>query len=86
MTIHTAREWLEIADFSSVDDSLFESFIASVGFDKADECRAMMKRVSENLLDALGDVRVTETSMLKLLRAVASISVDNTFPHERGEP
>jgi hypothetical protein len=81
--LRTAREWLLAADFESVNEPLFESFVAKVGFDKADECRAMMKRIAENLLDALDERRLTEDSMLRLLRAVSSIAIDNTFPHER---
>lgn len=66
-----------------MSEDLFQSFVATVGYDKATECRAMMKRLAENMLDALGDVKVSEESMRKLLRAVSSIAVDNTFPHER---
>lgn len=79
----TAREWLATADFDTVSADLFQSFIATVGYDKAEECKAMMKRVTENLLDSLGSLMMTEASMLKLLRAVSSIAVDNTFPRER---
>ena len=36
------------------------------------------------LLDTMGERNMTENSMLCLLRTVASIAIDNTFPYERG--
>lgn len=79
----TARGWLAIADFDSLDEALYQSLVAHVGYDKAEEVRAAMKRIAENLLDALGDLKMSETTMLRLLRAVTAIAVDNHLPGER---
>lgn len=77
----TAREWLAVADFD--ERNSFESLVAKVGYDKAVECAAMMQRLTENLLDTLGNTRLSEQSIERLLRAVSSIAIDNTFPYER---
>jgi hypothetical protein len=79
--VRTAREWLVEMDFEAADQ--FDSLVARVGYDKAVECRAMMRRVTENLLDALGSTRLSDESLHRLLRTVSSIAIDNTFPYER---
>jgi hypothetical protein len=76
--VRTAREWLVEMDFEAADQ--FDSLVAKVGYDKAVECRAMMRRV---LLDALGSTRLSDESLHRLLRTVSSIAIDNTFPYER---
>jgi hypothetical protein len=82
--VWTARTWLMLADFETLNDTeLHAVFVERVGYDKADEVKAAMKRIAENLLDALGDLKLSEKSMLRLLRAVSSIAVDNYFPEAR---
>lgn len=79
----TAREWLAEADFDALNTDLFSGLVEKVGYDKAVEVRAALKRVSENTLDALGVMRMSAESVMKLQRAVASIVVDTYLPVER---
>jgi hypothetical protein len=81
--VRSAHDWLAEADFDSLNEEQFQAFVAVVGYDKACECRAAMKRISENMLDALGGLRMSEESMGRLLAAVSSVAIDNTFPRER---
>jgi hypothetical protein len=81
----TARGWLDAADFDNLNEELHARFVERVGYDKADEVRAALKRIAENLLDSLGDMLLTETSMLKLITLSSSVAIDNYLPHERPE-
>lgn len=77
MKMRTAREWLSVADFEQIDPDLRLRFIAMVGADKTDEVQAAMKRISENLLDTLGEMKMREETLMRLMRAVSAIAVDN---------
>lgn len=82
----TGREWLEAADWSEPhNEEQLATLREKVGYDRAEEVQAALTRVSTNLLDILGDMRMSDQSLVLLQRAVASIVVDNYFPIERDE-
>lgn len=81
--LRTANEWREIANFDLLSAGIQAQFRQAVGSDKADEVAAALRRISENMLDHLGELRMSEETLLKLLRAVSAIAVDTYLPHER---
>lgn len=74
-----ARDWLAVADFDAMSEDLFQSFVARVGYDKATEVRETLRRIAENTLDSLGDLKLSERSMTRLMQMVASVAVDNSL-------
>lgn len=79
----TARTWLAAADFDRMDQDLWESLVATVGYDKACEVRAAIKRIAENMLDSLGSLKLSENSMMRLMQTVSSVALDNYAPLDR---
>ena len=78
MHTHSAREWLEHADFSAPPrHEIRQQFVAKVGADKADEVQAAMRRIAENLLDTLGELQMTERTFHTLLNLVTLLAVEN---------
>jgi hypothetical protein len=76
--VKTARQWLETADFDHIHNPQMRlQFVKMVGADKADEVQAAMSRIAENLLDSLGAMRMREETLMRLMRAVSAIAVDN---------
>lgn len=75
-----------MADFDHLSEPLAASLAEHVGYDKASEVQAALKRIAENLLHALGDLKMSEETLLKLLRAVSAIAVDTYLPFDRRPP
>lgn len=79
----TARTWLQVADFDRIDPDLWGSLVQRIGNDKACEVRAAIKRIAENMLDALGNLKLSEESMLRLMQTISSVALDNYAPLDR---
>lgn len=86
MIFQTAHQWLAEADFDRLGEETYAMLVERVGYDKADEVRGALKRVSENTLDALGSMMMSEDTMLKLLHVVSAIVIDTYLPMERKAP